>query len=69
MTSRSFVEAGPNAEAFSIVSSGVSRRVTPAALTLRGSPGSDAIALRSASGEAAGVTAGDARSAPAASRT
>ena len=46
MTSRSLVEAGSNADGFSIVSSGVSPRVMPAALTMRGSPGSAASARK-----------------------
>ncbi len=61
ITRRSLVDAGSNADGFSIVSSGVSLRVTPAALTRRGSPGSAASALRSASIGAVAVGAGDAR--------
>ena len=61
ITRRSLVEAGSNADGFSMVSSGASLRVIPAALTMAGSPGSDASALRSASSGAVAVGAGVAR--------
>ena len=61
MTSRRVVDAGSKGAGFSIVSSGVSLRVMPAALTLRGSPGSAASVFRSASIDAPTTRAGAAR--------